>query len=183
MVKIRLQRTGKKHEVHYRIVAIDSRLKGTSRYLAKIGYYNPRVNPSILTFDKDALKKWMEQGAQLSDTVHDLLVKEGVIEQSKKRTFVVKQRIKAAKESKKQVEEGADKPAAAPTTEVKPEEESSEKQPDAKATESASKPEDKPAEEENKDKKELPKEAKEESKEEKQPSEPQKDSSGEEKTK
>lgn len=86
MVKIRLTRTGKKHEPHYRIVAADSRRARDGRYLERIGYYNPRTKPPTLEYDKEILQKWIDNGAQMTDTIHDIFVKEGIIKQTKKRT-------------------------------------------------------------------------------------------------
>lgn len=85
MVKIRLTRTGKKHEPHYRIVAVDSRRPRDGIYLDKIGYYNPRTNPPTLTYDKELLQKWIESGAQMTDTVLDIFVREGIVTQTGKR--------------------------------------------------------------------------------------------------
>lgn len=85
MVKIRLTRTGKKHEPHYRIVAVDSRRPRDGIYLEKIGYYNPRTSPPTLSYDKELLQKWIDNGAQMTDTVLDMFVREGVVKQTGKR--------------------------------------------------------------------------------------------------
>ena len=79
MVKIRLTRTGRKHQPHYRIVAVDSRAKRDGKYIEKIGYYNPRTVPPTFQINKEILKKWMDNGAQLTDTVYDLLLREKII--------------------------------------------------------------------------------------------------------
>ncbi len=108
MVKIRLTRTGRKHQPHYRIVAVDSRSKRDGSYIEKIGYYNPRTTPPTVDLDKDILKKWMENGAQLTDTVYDLLVREKIITKKdklrEKRIKLMIEQSKADKE-KKTVEE------------------------------------------------------------------------------
>jgi small subunit ribosomal protein S16 len=85
MVKIRLTRTGKKHQPHYRIVAVDSRKQRDGKYLEKIGYYNPRTKPPTIKYDKEVLIRWIENGAQMTDTVHDIFVREGIVEQTGKR--------------------------------------------------------------------------------------------------
>ena len=84
MLKIRLKRTGKKHEPHYRIVVIDSRKARDSRSIADIGYYNPRTKPSTFEIDQEVTKDWMKKGAQPTETVMRYLVKLGVMEAPKK---------------------------------------------------------------------------------------------------
>lgn len=132
MVKIRLTRTGKKHEPHYRIVAVDSRAKGKGAYIEKIGYYNPRTKPSTVEFDKDILQKWLDRGAQMTDTVHDILAKHGAVKPDKLRTVRIKTRIKRLKQlakdqQKEQVtpeapkEEKKDTPAPQQEEKVAPE--------------------------------------------------------------
>ncbi len=105
MVKIRLTRTGKKHQPHYRIVAVDSRVKRDGKYLEKIGYYNPRTKPPTLEYDKEILTKWIENGAQMTDTVHDIFVKEGIVEQTGKRKARISAMITASKEENAPEEE------------------------------------------------------------------------------
>lgn len=100
MVKIRLKRTGRKHQPHYRIVAADSRSPRDGRFIEKIGYYNPRTKPPTLQYDKDILTKWMDNGAQMTDTVHDIFVREGIIKQSSKRKASIAAIIKASKKRK-----------------------------------------------------------------------------------
>lgn len=84
MVKIRLTRTGKRNQPHFRIIAVDSRVKRDGKYLAKIGYYNPRTVPPTLIYNKELLKKWMERGAQFTDTTYDIFVREGIIKKASK---------------------------------------------------------------------------------------------------
>lgn len=97
MVKIRLTRTGKRHEPHYRIVATDSRVKRDGKYLERIGYYNPRTKPPTLDYDKNILQKWLDNGAQMTDTVHDIFVREGIVKKSPKREARIKKMIEASK--------------------------------------------------------------------------------------
>lgn len=77
MVKLRLLQTGKKHQRQFRIVAIESTKKRDSKALETIGWYNPRTSEHKI--DKDAAKKWIDNGAQPTETVKNLLIKEGVI--------------------------------------------------------------------------------------------------------
>lgn len=132
MVKIRLTRTGKKHEPHYRIVAVDSRTKRDGKYIEKIGYYNPRTKPPTLEYDKEILQKWIDQGAQMTDTIFDIFVKEGIVKKSKIRTKRVELMIKRSKDQK-EAEQTTEKKEETPKEEPKeteqPPEEKAEKQP------------------------------------------------------
>ena len=78
-VRIRLQRHGKKGKPFYWIVAADSRSKRDGRYLEKLGTYNPNTNPATVNVDVDGAIKWLENGAQPSDTARTLLSYRGVM--------------------------------------------------------------------------------------------------------
>ena len=79
MIKLRLKRFGKKREVSYRIVAIESKSRRDGRPIEELGYYNPRTDETRL--DVPAIVKRLEQGAQPSQTVRNLLNKAQVFEQ------------------------------------------------------------------------------------------------------
>ena len=79
-VKIRLTRMGAKKEPFYRIVATDSRKARDGQYIEQIGYYNPVKEPAEVKIDKEIAQKWLANGAQPTDTVRDLFVKNGIIE-------------------------------------------------------------------------------------------------------
>jgi len=78
-VKIRLRRMGKKKAPFYRIVVADSRYPSNGRFIEEIGYYDPLKNPSIVKVDVEKAKKWIENGAQPTDTVKSLLKGKGVL--------------------------------------------------------------------------------------------------------
>lgn len=78
-VKIRLQRHGKKGKPFYWLVAADARSKRDGRYLEKIGTYNPNTNPAKVNLDVDAAVKWLENGAQPTDTARTLLSYRGAL--------------------------------------------------------------------------------------------------------
>ncbi len=78
-VRIRLQRHGKKGKPFYWIVAADSRSKRDGRYLEKIGVYNPNSNPARVELNVDQAVKWLENGAQPSDTARTLLSYRGAM--------------------------------------------------------------------------------------------------------
>lgn len=77
MVKIRLTRTGRKNHAAYRLIAIDSRKARDSKAIEFLGHYLPHEKQTSLA--EDRIKYWLSVGAQPSDTVARLLVKEGVL--------------------------------------------------------------------------------------------------------
>jgi len=78
-VKIRLQRHGKKGKPYYWIVAADARAKRDGRYLEKLGAYNPNTNPATVDLDVDGAVKWLQNGAQPTDTARTLLSYKGAL--------------------------------------------------------------------------------------------------------
>jgi small subunit ribosomal protein S16 len=79
MIKLRLKRYGKKREVSYRIVAMNSSDRRDGRPLEELGFYNPRTDETRL--DVPAIVKRLQQGAQPTDTVRSILKKANVFEQ------------------------------------------------------------------------------------------------------
>lgn len=77
-VKIRLKRMGQKKAPFYRIVVADARSPRDGRFIEEIGYYNPCQEPNELSVNKEAVEKWLANGAQPTDTVKDLLKKAGI---------------------------------------------------------------------------------------------------------
>ena len=78
-VKIRLQRHGKKGKPFYWIVAANSRAKRDGKFLEKLGTYNPISNPAQIEVNVDAAVKWLQNGAQPSDTARRILSYKGVL--------------------------------------------------------------------------------------------------------
>ncbi|HIE46085.1 MAG TPA: 30S ribosomal protein S16 [Flavobacteriaceae bacterium] len=78
-VKIRLQRHGRKGKAFYWIVAADSRSKRDGKLLEKIGTYNPNTNPATVDLDIDAAVKWLQNGAQPTNTAKSLLSYKGAL--------------------------------------------------------------------------------------------------------
>ena len=78
-VKIRLQRHGKKGKPYYWIVAADARSKRDGKCLEKLGSYNPNVNPAIIELNVDGAVKWLQDGAQPTDTARAILSYKGVM--------------------------------------------------------------------------------------------------------
>lgn len=84
MLKIRLKRTGRRGQPHYRIVVMESSQPRDGKTVDEIGYYNPRTKPSTFDLDKEKAKYWLSNGAQPSDTVAHYFVKEGLLKELKR---------------------------------------------------------------------------------------------------
>lgn len=76
--KIRLQRHGRKSYAFYSIVIADVRAPRDGKFTEKIGTYNPNTNPATVDLKFDRALYWVEVGAQPTDTVRNILSKEGV---------------------------------------------------------------------------------------------------------
>jgi small subunit ribosomal protein S16 len=108
MLMIRLQRTGKKHDPSFRVVLIDSRRAAKSGSVLEIlGDYNAVKKKYNL--DTERIKNLISKGAQVSDTIHNYLVKEKIIG-GKKRDVLRHAKIKA-----KLAQKAPKEPAAEPT--------------------------------------------------------------------
>ncbi len=75
MVKIRLQREGKKKAPYYHIVVADSRRARDGKIIEQIGTYDPMTNPATVVLNKELLEKWIKNGAKPTDTVKALIEK------------------------------------------------------------------------------------------------------------
>lgn len=140
MLRIRLFRTGKKHQPSYKIVVVDkNRAPRGGRFVDELGFLNPKTKEKSI--NEERAKYWISQGAQPSDTVHNLFVREGIIKAPK---------IDVHKKSKKKPAEEA-KPSASVKTsadkEEKPAEEPKKEIKEIKEIKEEPKSEEKPAEE------------------------------------
>lgn len=79
-VKLRLKRMGAKKKPFYRIVAADSRSPRDGRFIENIGTYNPITEPAEVKIDEEIAMKWLRDGAIPTDTVRDLLKRQGILE-------------------------------------------------------------------------------------------------------
>ena len=82
-VKIRLRRMGAKKSPFYRVVVADSRYPRDGRFIEQVGTYNPLTSPAEVKIDAEKAKTWIKNGAQPTETVKALLVKEGIVEADK----------------------------------------------------------------------------------------------------
>lgn len=79
MLKIRLRRMGAKKAPFYRVVVADSRFARDGRFIEEIGYYDPTKEPSVVKIDAEKAKQWLDNGAQPTDTVREILKKAAVL--------------------------------------------------------------------------------------------------------
>jgi small subunit ribosomal protein S16 len=78
-VKIRLARRGRKKLALYDIVVADERSPRDGRLIEKLGNYNPNTHPSAISLKEEATIKWLLNGAQPTDTVRNILSKQGIL--------------------------------------------------------------------------------------------------------
>ncbi len=128
MLMMRLQRIGRKNDPSYRVVVVDSRQGPKSgKHLDLLGTFSPKLDRVVI--DGERARKWIKNGTQVSGTVHNLLIREKIIEGKKinvlprKSPIIDEAKIKAeaeAKAAKEAAKEAADKAAAAPVVEEVP---------------------------------------------------------------
>jgi small subunit ribosomal protein S16 len=73
MLKIRLRRMGARNSPHYRIVVSDGRRTARAEVLEELGSYDPKREPTVISFDQDRARYWIGMGANVSPTVRSLL--------------------------------------------------------------------------------------------------------------
>lgn len=118
MLMMRLQRVGRKNDPAYRIVVTDKRTGPKSnKHVAILGSYNPKMNH--IQLDVDAAKDWLSKGVQPSDTVHNILVGQKVIDAKKVNPLPRKSPIVDEEALAKQAEEKAAAEEAAKAAEAK----------------------------------------------------------------
>jgi len=130
MIIIRLKPGGKKHQRRFRIVLTEKRRKLTGKVIKILGWYDPQRKEYSL--EKEEIKKYLDKGGQVSDTVYNLLVKEGILSGPKRKVHKTKKkespekREEQAEEEKKETERGEEgevKEEKAPEKQSEPEKE------------------------------------------------------------
>ena len=110
MLMIRLQRVGRKNHAEFRVVVTEkTRAPKSSNYVELLGHYNPHTNE--VKFNEERVKHWMSVGAKVSDTVHNLLVRENIIKGKKinvlpRKTPIIKD--EETKDSEEKSEDGVE---------------------------------------------------------------------------
>ena len=101
MLTIRLQRVGKTKQPTYRFIISEKTRDTQGHYLELLGNYNPQDKENKITVKSDRIEYWISKGAQMSNTVNNLLVKSGVIKGKKaKSVFLSVKRKKKIAEKK-----------------------------------------------------------------------------------
>jgi small subunit ribosomal protein S16 len=77
--RIRLQRHGKKGKPVFHLVVADSRAKRDGKFIEKLGVYNPNTNPATIDINFESSLKWVQTGAEMSDTARAILSYKGVL--------------------------------------------------------------------------------------------------------
>lgn len=116
MVKIRLKRMGTTKRPVYRLVVADSRSPRDGRFIEAIGFYDPLPNPAVVRIDEEKVRVWMKRGARPSDSARSLLVQQGILAGTQRRTAPAKAAAATAEEPAAPAAEtaaaAADEPAA-----------------------------------------------------------------------
>ena len=122
MLAIRLTRTGKKNQPAYRVILAEKTSPVRGKFIEILGHYNPRLKEKRL--DAERIKYWISKGAQVSPTVHNLLVSEKIIEDKKVKAWRPKKKTQEANKAKAQAAAEAQKAeASAPAAGQQPVEE------------------------------------------------------------
>lgn len=96
MVKLRLTRVGKRKQPSYRLVAADARKQRDGRFIEILGHYNPMVEPATLVLKEEKIISWLSKGAQPTDAVKRLLVRDGLWKKATGSDFKYPERPKKA---------------------------------------------------------------------------------------
>jgi small subunit ribosomal protein S16 len=132
MLIIRLARLGKRNEPHFRMVVADNHRAVQKKIVELVGHYHPSYpEEKQLVLNTDRILYWMSKGAQLSDTVEDILYKQGIGDLPKRKFFPSKPK-KDEKSEKVEKAGGAKKEVEKPATEAAPAEKKDEKKAEEK---------------------------------------------------
>lgn len=118
MLKIRLQRVGKKNSPSYRVVLAEHTAPPQGKFQEILGHYNPRKKEK--SFKKERIEHWLSKGARLSPTVYNLLVDEKVFEGPKLKAWRPKKKAEKPKEEPKVKEEAKEPEKEEVKAEAKP---------------------------------------------------------------
>lgn len=136
MLAIRLQRVGRKKLPIYRVVVSEKTKDTYGDHLEILGTYNPHTKEANLKIDR--IKHWLGNGAKGSESIHNLFIKEGIVEGKKAKAVAISNKRKAKMESKKEKsKEEKPETESKPATEEAPAETNEEVKAEAKPEESA----------------------------------------------
>lgn len=128
MLRIRLSRVGKKKRPSYRIVVADSRAPRDGQFVEIIGHYNPLTDPATIVVKEEEAIRWLQRGAQPSETAAKLLNRLGILEKAGKAHLAprvpaaaARPKAEAAPASERQAQAEAETPAQPEGDQVAPE--------------------------------------------------------------
>ena len=110
MLKIRLQRIGKKGQAYFRVIVTEHTQKPKGRFLEDLGAYDPHKN--TINAKKERVEYWMSKGAQLLPTVNNLLVGREIIKGKKVQVWKAKKKADDGKSATKEPAPKVEAPAA-----------------------------------------------------------------------
>lgn len=87
MLIIRLARTGKKKQAHFRLIISEKTKDTHGDYLEALGHLDPHANPRQVVLEAERIKYWLGKGAQTSPVVHNILVEQGIVKAEKLRVW------------------------------------------------------------------------------------------------
>ena len=115
MLVIRLSRTGKNAQPSYRLIVSEKSKDPWGKYLEILGHYYPKKEAKLVDLKEERLKYWIGKGAQLSETVNNILINQGVINTKKVRMVKISKRRAAKTAAAKKASEPTPKVEAAKT--------------------------------------------------------------------
>lgn len=106
MLKLKLSRVGKRKQPIFRVLVVEQQKDPWGTYIENVGQYNPRSTPKKIELNAERIKYWISVGAKPTDTVHNLLVTAGIINEKKRNVSSLgkiarDERAKAAEDAKK----------------------------------------------------------------------------------
>jgi|AntAceMinimDraft_3_1070362.scaffolds.fasta_scaffold46131_2 small subunit ribosomal protein S16 len=120
MLAIRLRRIGKKSQPSYRLIVSEKAKATNSSVLEFLGNYAPSNKEKTASLNKERILHWISKGAQPSASVHNLLLREGIIKGDKVKSFHIPTKVKLKKAENKKKEEEKAKKVEEPVAPVAP---------------------------------------------------------------
>ena len=106
MLVIRFSRVGKRNHAQYRIVVAEKSFPVKGKFIEQLGSYDP--HQKTVNLEEDKIKDWISKGASCSDSVHNLLIKEGMLKEKKKRSHASKKKGKDGEDESKEEDKKAE---------------------------------------------------------------------------
>ena len=95
MLSLKFKKTGKKHQSYLRLIAIEKKAKLSGKNTDDLGWVNPHAKTHEI--DKERVSDWLKKGAKPSDTVHNFLVKLGLVKGPKRPVHNISKKLEEGK--------------------------------------------------------------------------------------